>query len=369
MFAVRSVARSAAAQLFRYQSTVAATRQIVADKHAPRIVTMVGRKEEKLLEVQWEDGTVGEFPYVWLRDCAPVRRSTASLNDVQLNVEPEQLALSEKGDAVLVQWPPYYKSQYSSKWLREHLFDDSSKKQTSSIELWSKSFQDKVPYYALSDLNASEEIREHLLANLERYGIVMVEGCRSAEDHDKLVEHLPNVASKVGAIEKSLSTAHVVHTGGAQLQNVPVVTTLRFSNEGDGPSRRQVSLTFADGFAAATDLRVEHLSVFEFLCAQKVEYVSEDGKTKAAHPMISTDAVLGVSNVWGCINQVNTLAMQFLLHFVRVCRLSSTMLVVPLTLLCRRRNSFSSTARSNSSSSPASRTPSPSMQIRTICFC
>jgi len=223
---------------------------------------------------------------------------------VQLDVEPEQVVLSEKGDAVLVQWPPYYKSQYSSKWLREHLFDDSGKKQTSLTELWSKSFQDKLPCYALSDLKASKEIREHLLVNLERYGVVKVEGCRSTEEHDKLMEQIPQVVRKVGAIENSLSMAHVVHTAGAQLQNVPVVTTLRFSSEGDGPSRRQVSMTFVDGFAAATDLRAGHLSMFEFLCAQKVAYVSEDGETKAAHPMISTDAVRGVSNTWGCINQI-----------------------------------------------------------------
>jgi len=304
MFVARSVVRSATAQFARYQSTVAATQQF-GDHHAPRIITMEGRKDHKLLEVRWEDGTVGEFPYVWLRDCAPIRRSGASLNDVQLDVEPEKLALSDKGDAVLVQWPPYYNSQYSSKWLREHLFDDSANKQSSSVELWSKSFQDKLPSYSLTDLKSKKEFRDHLLTNLERYGVVKVKGCYSTEDHDALMRQIPMITAKVGTTEKSLSTAHIVHTARAHVPEVPAVTTLRISTEGGRGSRRaDVSMTFVDGFAAATDLRATHLSMFEFLCAQKVQYVGEDGATKVAHPMISTDAVRGVSDVWGCISQI-----------------------------------------------------------------
>uniref|UniRef100_A0A914WBG6 TauD/TfdA-like domain-containing protein n=1 Tax=Plectus sambesii TaxID=2011161 RepID=A0A914WBG6_9BILA len=303
MLATRSLFRSAASQLVRYQSTVAANRQITED-HVPRIVTMQGRKDGKLLEVQWEDGTVGEFPYVWLRDCAPMRRSTASLNDVQLDVEPEKLALSDKGDAVLVQWPPYYNSQYSSKWLREHVFDDCGNDRASSIELWSKDFHDKLPRFALEDLMARKNARKQMLASLERYGVVKVEGCYSTRDHDALMRQIPMITAKVGTTEKSLSTAHVVHTAGSHMLSIPVLTTLRFLSQADAHYPTRLSMSIVDGFTAATDLRAAHLSMFEFLCAQKVEYVSEEGRSKAAHPMISTDAVRGVADMWGCITQV-----------------------------------------------------------------
>uniref|UniRef100_A0A1I8A4R5 Glyco_hydro_42C domain-containing protein n=1 Tax=Steinernema glaseri TaxID=37863 RepID=A0A1I8A4R5_9BILA len=73
------------------------------------------RRLPKSLQVEWEDGYLAKFPYVWLRDNTFRRPSLVHLD---LDLTPQVVDYSQ--DRLSVLWPPCIASQYSSQFLRSH---------------------------------------------------------------------------------------------------------------------------------------------------------------------------------------------------------------------------------------------------------
>ncbi|KAK0425106.1 hypothetical protein QR680_009034 [Steinernema hermaphroditum] len=73
------------------------------------------RRLPKSLQVEWEDGFLAKFPYVWLRDNTFRRPSLVHLD---LDLTPQVVDYST--DRLSVLWPPCIASQYSSQFLRSH---------------------------------------------------------------------------------------------------------------------------------------------------------------------------------------------------------------------------------------------------------
>lgn len=107
---------------YRAQQTMAATaaranpQQGIA-KHL-RIAGADIDAERDMLNVRWEDGTTGWFPYVWLVDNAPTsktfevsengdRRRRLVLQDLNICVQPLECSVASGGAGVKIRFPPY----------------------------------------------------------------------------------------------------------------------------------------------------------------------------------------------------------------------------------------------------------------------
>ncbi|KAL3123783.1 hypothetical protein niasHT_009996 [Heterodera trifolii] len=76
------------------------------------------RNLQKYVQVEWEDGLLAKFSYVWLRDNA---RRRPSLVHLDLNTRPQEIKCSR--EALEVQWPPFIASRYTSNFLRDIALD------------------------------------------------------------------------------------------------------------------------------------------------------------------------------------------------------------------------------------------------------
>ncbi|KAK0403302.1 hypothetical protein QR680_016848 [Steinernema hermaphroditum] len=72
------------------------------------------RRFSKVLNVEWADGFRANFSYVWLRDSA----DRTALVHLELTPKPE--AVDINADRLLLKWPQYVSSQFSSEFLRSH---------------------------------------------------------------------------------------------------------------------------------------------------------------------------------------------------------------------------------------------------------
>lgn len=70
---------------------------------------------QRCVQVEWEDGLLAKFSYIWLRDNT---RRRPSLVHLDLNARPEAIKCSK--EALEVQWPPFLASKYTSNFLREN---------------------------------------------------------------------------------------------------------------------------------------------------------------------------------------------------------------------------------------------------------
>lgn len=70
----------------------------------------------KSVQVEWEDGLMASFNYVWLRDNSTRRPCLVHLD---LNTKPEKVDCSR--NELNVTWPPFMTSNYSSDFLRENV--------------------------------------------------------------------------------------------------------------------------------------------------------------------------------------------------------------------------------------------------------
>ncbi|KAI3420350.1 Gamma-butyrobetaine dioxygenase [Globodera pallida] len=80
------------------------------------------RNLQKYVQVEWEDGLLAKFSYVWLRDNT---RRRPSLVHLDLNTRPQEIKCSR--EALEVQWPPFIASRYTSNFLRDNAFYSSVK--------------------------------------------------------------------------------------------------------------------------------------------------------------------------------------------------------------------------------------------------
>ena len=77
---------------------------------------------ERGFTITWDDQSVAEFPFIWLRDNAPdefhpdTRERVFDLTTVDLDIAPDSFAL-ESG-ALVIRWPRKdASSSYASSWL------------------------------------------------------------------------------------------------------------------------------------------------------------------------------------------------------------------------------------------------------------
>lgn len=252
-----------------------------------RIRQVQTHQENRGLQVQWEDGTVGHFSYVWLRDSAPTHRPE-SLNDLNLKIKPKELKLTDQGDAVLIEWPPYLKAQYTSDWLRDHLLPSADNiLDQPGTQCWIKSSKFKAPTFNFETIRDDEGGRALLMSQYHKVGIAKVKACGELSP-DELLDLVPVgfcEGKQIASLDDVVRKVHELHSGFPELATIPKVVAMKVKGiNGYG------SFQLVDGFAVAQQFRETHRRLFDFLADTPVQYEGIDDLTTAKHPTIVLDA-------------------------------------------------------------------------------
>lgn len=248
------------------------------------------------LHIDWTDGITAQFPYVWLRDCAPTPRS--SLADFAINVRPERLQLIEHGDAIVIDWPPYCRSIYASNWLRERIIRDRHDtiiRDQPRIEHWCKSSSISIampPHCTIDQLRVGggderlcAQMRHELL---HRVGVVKVRNCYDDNDVNELLSLIGVETRTINECDQqqTLNVARSPQTSMPERATIPDIVIVRANTQ--KPMLIRATLTLVDAFHVATQLRLHDANMFEFLAHIPIEYVNGEDGMSAEHRLIST---------------------------------------------------------------------------------
>jgi len=259
-----------------------------------KIASVAPDLTKRMVQVQWEDGKIGHFPFVWLRDCAPLATQsdtnpkcsvtaatrTLTLNELNVQVKPEKLMLDPQGDNMMIQWPPYHEVIYKSEWLREHLLSIPALTVSEKlVSTWGRSDLEKfLPQATADDLCSGNKslLREKFL-DFAKYGVLLIHGGGTGD-----LKVLKSLGYDPAQLEPNKFRAyphHVqgMHTGGAYKPAVPPLCLLFIREEPEDST-----LQICDGYRVADLLREAHPTMFTFLCNTLIEYkvIGKNGQLK-----------------------------------------------------------------------------------------
>uniref|UniRef100_A0A915DFS0 Uncharacterized protein n=1 Tax=Ditylenchus dipsaci TaxID=166011 RepID=A0A915DFS0_9BILA len=203
------------------------------------------QKMSKCVQVEWEDGLMASFNYLWLRDNSLKRPSLVHLD---LNAKPEAVNCSR--NALNLVWPPFSATNYSSDFLRENV-------QSSTHPL--KVISNSISFHAYSKLplvtlQSSESVPESAPLNGQTCSVVQAS---------------PIDAKHVVGQFYWRGTAQESGTIWPHMQKLPAVCAVESLNG------RSAQLFVVDTTQALALLFKRHPAQFEFLAQCMLEY-SED---------------------------------------------------------------------------------------------
>jgi gamma-butyrobetaine dioxygenase len=142
--------------------------------------------EKRSFLVTWEDGSISEMPYVWLRDNdqdelhPQTGERTFDLTTISLDIAPNDfsLTLSDQADAskLSVSWPAKETlSHYTAKWLYEHR-PGRPRYDAARIEKqsWAQTKMTSIPRFDARACNVSGPALLDALKTLKQTGIILV---------------------------------------------------------------------------------------------------------------------------------------------------------------------------------------------------
>jgi gamma-butyrobetaine dioxygenase len=143
---------------------------------------------ERALMVTWQDDSVTEYPYVWLRDNDPggfhpdAGERLFDLTTIPVDIRPDTCTL--EADALRVTWPePTSPSVFPLDWLRSHQpgrqrVDPAVVARTA----WDRDLLDEIPRCRFGDCARDPGSLYDALRALKRYGILLVDGLDDSPD-------------------------------------------------------------------------------------------------------------------------------------------------------------------------------------------
>ena len=247
------------------------------------------------LDIRWPDGTVGTFPYIWLRDTDPTGfhpqtgERTFDLTQVSLDIAPDRAAIED--DTLMIRWPDAETdSRFDLNWIKTHR---PGQKRTDPADiapkLWGSELgADGVPRHDATAILNDYQALLAWLCDTKLYGLSIVDGL--ADDIDAGVE----VARRVGHLRETnfgltfevvskpdpnnlayTSDALPLHTDLTNQELPPGFQFLHcLANEAEGGGS-----TFCDGFAVAKALREVDPEAFEVLSRIHVPFRFQDKVT------------------------------------------------------------------------------------------
>ena len=270
------------------------------------------------LELCWPDGTIGEFPYIWLRDTDPTgfhpktRERIFDLTQVSLDIHPEAVEMAP--DALLVTWPGSdAPSRFDLDWIKANR-PGQQRPDPARVDLhpWRADLGGTgVPRHAGDAVLTSDRALVDWLTDTKRFGLSIVTGLADSTEAGvqvaRRVGHLreTNFGLTFEVVSKPdpnnlayTSDALPLHTDLTNQELPPGYQFLHcLANEAQGGGS-----TFCDGVAVAMDLRGRDPEAFEVLTTTTVPFRFHDGDTdiRSRKAVITLDGDGEVSEI--CFN-------------------------------------------------------------------
>jgi gamma-butyrobetaine dioxygenase len=105
-------------------------------------------KKERSIEIEWSDGNISDYNFLWLRDNCPseihptARERTFNLLTVSESIHPKSFTISED-NSLSIKWSEGdHSSNYSYEWLRKNCYTlKNSAPYKTPYQLWDQSIQ------------------------------------------------------------------------------------------------------------------------------------------------------------------------------------------------------------------------------------
>ncbi len=267
------------------------------------------------LELRWPDGTVGTFPFIWLRDTDPTGfhpqtgERLFDLTSVPLDIAPLRAELTH--DALLITWPDLDRpSRFDLDWIKACRPGRSRPDPADVAPVsWRADLgEEGVPRHSADDLLAEEGALVDWLRDTRCYGLSIVAGLADE------VEAGQRVARRVGHLRETnfgltfevvskpdpnnlayTADALPLHTDLTNQDLPPGYQFLHcLANEAQGGGS-----TFCDGIAVAEDLRARDPQAFEILSTVTVPFRFHDADTD-----IRSRKTVIVCNEGGAVSEI-----------------------------------------------------------------
>lgn len=270
------------------------------------------------LELSWPDGTIGRFPYIWLRDTDPAGfhpqtgERAFDLTSVPLDIAPDHAELAP--DALVVTWPGQdAPSRFDLDWIKENR---PGRRRPDPADVapvtWRRDLgAGGIPRAEASEVMTSDTALADWLRLTRTYGLSIVQGLADS------VEAGMNVARRVGHLRETnfglafevvnkpdpnnlayTADALPLHTDLTNQELPPGYQFLHcLANEAEGGGS-----VFCDGLAVARDLQSRDPQAFEVLTSVTVPFRFHDAVTdiRSRKTVITLDTRGDVSEI--CFN-------------------------------------------------------------------
>lgn len=266
------------------------------------------RADERVLHVDWTDGTSADFPFLWLRDnCPSGFHPDTREREFDLTRISDKLAIetaSMDGTAIVLTWQgDDHQSRFDPAWLKQNrpgtgLADPARIPPT----LWrGTTAADRFPRIEAAKLMEDDDALLAFLIQTRKTGLAFVDGMANDEDAGMaaarrigfLRETNFGVTFEVRSKPNPNNLAYTSHALPlhTDLPNQELPPGFQFlhclANEAVGGGS-----TFCDGFALAEDLRRDDPQAFKLLCETPVPFRFQDENydIRRHHPVIQLDA-------------------------------------------------------------------------------
>ncbi|XP_070566929.1 gamma-butyrobetaine dioxygenase-like [Ptychodera flava] len=193
--------------------------------------------------LEWNDGTTSRYPFVWLRDncrCPScwhhdARGRIILMENLDVDIEPIGVAMSEDGSKVDIHWPDNHTSPFETSLLHDVRFEDELPKE--NIRMWGSELLDHLPTFQFNEIMRDDTKLLNFLEDLRDVGLTLLKDVPAETGHvAKLVDRISflkitsdgyfqTVKSKVGANNLAY-TGHKLglHTDLPQCRSPPGVS-------------------------------------------------------------------------------------------------------------------------------------------------
>ena len=262
---------------------------------------------ERGFTITWDDQSVAEFPFIWLRDNAPdefhpdTKERVFDLTTVDFDIAPDAYAL--RSDALVVHWPQKVgPTSYAGIWLRDHRpgFGRSDPADVDKT-LWDATSLGEIRRVTAAMCFEKKTELRNALHTLKTFGMLVVDGLEDSPDASQAFGDLigfrrqTNFGDMFEVISLPVphnlaytSLALPLHTDLPNQEIIPGYQLLHcFRNSTTGGES-----VFADGFRICEDLRREAPGDFELLKSIAIPWRFHDDSNdiRRRRPIICEDA-------------------------------------------------------------------------------
>ncbi|XP_070710509.1 gamma-butyrobetaine dioxygenase [Pempheris klunzingeri] len=248
--------------------------------------------EERLMEVEWEDGGHSLYPFTWLRDncqcplctleSAQARKLLMTDLDIHTGVDAVEITNDHK---VSIVWPDQHTSVFDAEWLKKRCFSPAAREaMKEELFLNDRYYWDsklRIPTADYHEVLHDDKAALAWLIALRRVGIVYLKGAPAEQGQvARLAErigylrltfygHTWQVQDKYMANNVAYTSGRLsLHTDYPALHFAPGVQFLHCINQAVGGGESQV----VDGFHMAKQLQREDPEAFRTLTSLHVDF-------------------------------------------------------------------------------------------------